>query len=342
MTSGRGRKKQRTIEPPSAGDTAHSGVEGRLNHQSFDIIKNIKIDRDSTILQEFGVPLPVPLLSVDVVPNQSQFALIVQVFSRYTEHLLDSIERCKDQKFAKRRTMFIKLVNAMNLKFICAFRWKYYDRLLLKSIDRNKFGLSNNIQKVKEYLQIYQSLWQEHCRSMQRLLGEWNDVNYLMNNYKIDKPEETEISNAIEEINKLVEATTISTKDSGKVHEVDVATNDGNTDTADKGAQSTDHQAIATCNTSTDLLDLLNNVPCDGEYVKSIDKMKNKINHLKYTRTNQLQQIVNRTIGKYEELLDKLEAYNDTLVKVSSNISEKMFKKMPINQYVKLIQVCIS
>ncbi|UKJ89345.2 hypothetical protein MACJ_002595 [Theileria orientalis] len=292
MTGGRGRKKQRTLEQPPAGDPSHSGVEDRLNHQSFEIIKNIKIDRDSTILQEFGVPLPVPLLGVDLVSNQSQFALIVQVFSRYTEHLLDSIERCKDTKFAKRRMMFIKLVNAVNLKFICAFRWKYYDRLLLKSIDRNKFGLSNNIQKVKEYLQIYQSLWQEHCRSMQRLLGEWNDVNYLMNTYKFEKPEETEISNTIEEINKLVQATTISTKDSAKFDETNAVTSDGKTDTADKGAQGADPKSITTLNASTNLLDLLNNVQCDGEYVKSIDKMKNKINHLKYTRTNQLQQIV--------------------------------------------------
>ncbi|BAM42505.1 conserved hypothetical protein [Theileria orientalis strain Shintoku] len=271
-------------------------------------------------MKEFGVPLPVSLLSVDVVSNQSQFALIVEVFSRYTEHILDSIEKCKDPKFAKRRTMFIKLVNAMNLKFICAFRWKHYDRLLLKSIDRSRFGLSNNIQKVKEYLQIYQSLWQEHCRSMQRLLGEWNDANYLMNTYKIDKTEETEISNTIEEINKLVEATTITTKDRGSL----------------------DKAEDVTISTSANMLELLSKVPCDGEYVKSMDKMKNKINNLKYTRTNQLQQIVNRTIGKYEELLDKLEAYNDTLVKVSSSISEKMFKRMPINQYVKLIQVSVG
>lgn len=313
---------RKKLKSKSKSDT--DDLNYKLNHKCFDLIKNVTIDRDSLILDEFGVPNPPESLSLKTNTKLDQFNIIINVFSKYSEYLLDAIERCEDPKFIKRKIMFLKLVRAMNLKFICAFRWKYYDRLLFKSIDRNKFGFTNNIQKVKEYLQIYQSLWQDHCHSMQKLLGEWNDVNYLMKTYKLENGQEVDISTSINKLNQYIEKC--------------ITTSNTTTNTNSSSTTTITTTTTTTSSNEDELETMLNKVKCDKDFITSVDNFRDKINDLKYTKTNHLQSIVNRTIGKYEQLLSNINNYNDTLIKVSNNISEKMFKKMPIKDYVKLIQ----
>ncbi|XP_952735.1 uncharacterized protein TA17275 [Theileria annulata] len=244
-------------------------------HTALEVIRDQDIEEDCIILEKFGIPIPPKVLNFDFGPGLTQFTLVMSVFSKYSEFLLKSIEDSKDERFLKRKIMFTKLVKAINLKFICSFRWKYFDTVLLK--------------RVKEYLKIYKSLWQEHCKSMQRLLGEWNEATCITKVYGLEQTSETNISSVVSKLNELVEECT--SEPDPKAH-----TAEDNSKLDQKSSE------------------LLRGVVVDDEYKESIEVLKSKIENSRFTRTNQLQLMVNRIIGKYEELLNKVEAHNDSLV----------------------------
>ncbi|KAF5153182.1 hypothetical protein TpMuguga_04g02645 [Theileria parva strain Muguga] len=306
----RGRKKIKT------NDEQHITHQNKynFNHKAFEVISNQNIEEDCMILEKFGVPIPPKVLNLNLGPGLNQFSLVMNVFSKYSEFLLKSIEDSKDERFLKRKVMFTKLVKAVNLKFICSFRWKYFDILLLKRIDRSSFGINSNVKNVKEYLKIYKSLWQEHCKSMQRLLGEWNEATCITKVYGLEQINEANISSVVSKLNELVEECT-SQPDPYENRVED------NAELNQKSASG-----------------LLREVIVNDEYKESLEVLKSKIESARFTRINQLQLMVNRIIGKYEDLLNKVETYNDSLVKLSACISEKMFSRMSIKEYVKLIQ----
>ncbi|AFZ80699.1 hypothetical protein BEWA_001060 [Theileria equi strain WA] len=140
----RARKRLRTAEPANVAAVS----KYQFDCTGFDCINDVKYETDVAILDKVGIPRPPQAVKLDVGRNMDTASLTTAVLSQYAELLRSSIENCKDEKFLKRKSMFTKLVNSMNARVKCLFRWKYFDKKILRNVEVVPYGVASELKRV--------------------------------------------------------------------------------------------------------------------------------------------------------------------------------------------------
>ncbi|GFE54801.1 apicoplast TIC22, putative [Babesia ovis] len=294
-----------------------------IRNLTFDGIRDIGFADDKATLEKYGIPLPPQVLNVAVKSNRMGiYNLIKHVLVSYEETLVDAVSSVKNDKFEKRKTMFIKLIAAVTIRWYTMYRWKTYDRLLLKPLNLEEYERTkSNRERARENLHVYQVLWQEHCYTMKRLatinfltvpsrlLEEWNEATDIFDKYKLQDSLSTncEMTDVMDRLNELMYGVT-------EVH--------NGTDTV------LEKQTLKTILKESQYVAL----NTDDPNVESLEVLKRQ-------KINEFQTMVNVGIKNFEDTLVSLSVQLNNLTQFSRMLSKKLFIKKPTMEYIKQLKV---
>ncbi|CDR94218.1 hypothetical protein, conserved [Babesia bigemina] len=275
-----------------------------------ELIKDISFVADTELLNRYGIPIPPRSPQGSLNGVQDTYALVKHVLRRYEGMLVDTVERATNVKFDKRKTMLIKLIGAVTIRWHTIYRWKTCDRAILRSLT-----VGNKDPMIYEQrcdnLHVYQLLWQEHCSAMKHLLEEWSEARSIGVQYALSDSshDNTEITDVMDRINRLIRGT-VSEVQSVTVESV-------------RATMTLDH--------------LLNKNYVDEAVQVTFDTRG--VGNLKRQKINNLQMTINLGISNFEKILGTVSLQLNSLVRFSRLMSHKLFKKAKPLEYVTLLKV---
>lgn len=296
----RGRKTKRR-------ETEEIITQYPIKYMGFGGIKDVTFAEGIKMLDQYGIPTPSISLNIEVNSNKMGiYQLVKHVLLKYEEWLLDSVTNTVNEKFEKRKTMFIKLIAAVTLRWYSIYRWKTYDRMIKTSANLDIYGEGKNMyERTCENLHIYQILWQEHCNTMKLLLNEWNEAQNIIGEFGLSDVSDAkyEMTDVMEQLNEIMKTVTTEPE------RVSCSKDAGN----------------------TSLKELLNDV--NRGSIREMGNENNQLEILKRQKINEFQNMVNVGITKFEKVLESLSVDFNNLSQISRLLSHKMFKKRDTLEY---------
>lgn len=275
-----------------------------IKYVGFDGLRDISFSEDRGMLEQHGIPVPPTSLNIGVSNRKGIYQLVKHVLTKYEEFLVDRVTNADNGKFEKRKTMFMKLIAAVTVRWYSIYRWKTFDRMMIRSLNVEAFGTGKRLyEKTCENLHVYQILWQEHCNTVKQLLEEWNEAKSIIGTYELRDVTEAncEMTDVMDHLNEMMQTVTL------------------------------DH-VPAVCESRLDELNLatlLSGVQCD------VAGDQNRLFMSKKQKINEFQTMINLGINNFENILASLSVHFQNLAQFSRLLSHKMFKKMKPVEYIR-------
>ncbi|ORM40518.1 Malignant T-cell-amplified sequence 1 -like protein [Babesia sp. Xinjiang] len=311
-----------------------------------DGIRDLEFVHDKEILEKYGIPVPPPVLRIAASNNRMGiYNLVKHVLVRYEETLLEEVTSVTNEKFDKRKTMFVKLIAAITIRWYTMYRWKTLDRLLLKPLNNEGRGKTKtNHEKVRNCDFIIENTHllcysRQNCHTSSgtrespcvpsivagtllyhekvgicdrshvtnRLLEDWNETRNIFERYKLQDSikVDCEMTDVMDRLNELM-------------YEV-IEVHEGKNDFAKQKLEI-----------------LLNDTQGDVRNAAEADTVSVEV--LRKQKINEFQTTINVGINDFEDLLVSLSVQFNNLSQFSRLLSQKLFVKKDSVEYINILK----